>query len=234
MTTTETLSIAAADGGTFSAHVVRPDGGSGPAVLVLQEIFGVNVYIRDVCQRLAALGYVAVAPDMFWRIRPGVDLSTFDQADLETGMGLAGQFDPALGIADLGAALDAARGLSSTGKVGVVGFCFGGTFAFLAAANLQPDAAVSYYGSGVASAIDQLAKVTCPLQFHFGGSDPYIPNADVDTITAAVAGHPGAELHVQSAGGHAFDNSYSGMFSHPGSAAAAWELTTAFLGRHLA
>ena len=233
MTTTETLSIAATDGGAFSAHVVRPDGGGGPAVLVLQEIFGVNVYIRDVCQRIAALGYVAVAPDMFWRIRPGVDLSTFDQGDLETGIGLAGQFDPALGIADLRVALDAARGLSSTGKVGIVGFCFGGTFAFLAAANLQPDAAVSYYGSGVASAIDQLANVTCPLQFHFGGSDPYIPNADVDTIASAIAGHPGAELHVQTGGGHAFDNSYSGMFSHPESAAAAWALTTAFLGKHL-
>lgn len=233
MPTTEVMSIASVEGTEFSAHVARPDAGTGPVVVVLQEIFGVNVYIRDVCQRLAAQGYIALAPDLFWRIQPGIDLSKFDQGDLQSGMGFAGQFDAESGLADIAAVLDAARPMSSTGKVGVVGFCFGGTFAYLSAVHHHPDAVVSYYGSGVAAAVGLINQVECPLQFHFGGSDPYIPSSDVDVITAALAGHSNIELHVQTDGGHAFDNSFSEMFSHPGSATSAWELTTAFLAKNL-
>ena len=234
MTTPSRITITS-EGGEFGAHLVRPEGGEGPGVLVLQEIFGVNLYIRDVCDRLAALGYIALAPDMFWRQKPGIDLSAFDENDLKEGMGYGMAFDAEAGIADIGSALATLRLLDGTGgKAGVLGFCFGGTFAYLAAVHHDPDVAVSYYGSGVAAAIGDIDKVACPLQFHFGGSDPYIPNADVERIAAAVAGHPDMELHVQAGGGHAFDNSFSAMFSHPPSGAAAWELTTAFLASHLA
>jgi carboxymethylenebutenolidase len=233
MPTTETLSITAPDGGTFSAHVVRPDSGAGPGVLVLQEIFGINVYVREVCERLAKLGYVAVAPDLFWRIQPHIDISTFDPDSVQSAMALGGKFDAALGVGDIGAALEVARGLSSNGKVGELGFCFGGTFAYLSAVHHRPDAVVSYYGSGVAANLDKIDQVTCPLLFQFGAQDPYIPDSDVAAIQAAIAGRQNLALHVYPEGGHAFDNSFSPFFSRPPAAQAAWARAVPFLATHL-
>jgi carboxymethylenebutenolidase len=231
MPATRTISIPTADG-PMSGHLAVPDSGSGPGLLVLQEIFGVNVYIRDVCDRLANAGYVALAPDLFWRLQPGVALENFDDADLQTGIGFAMRFDAEAGIADLGAALAALRGLPECdGRAGVIGFCFGGTFAYLAAVNLDPDVAVSFYGSGVADAIGEAGRVTCPLQFHFGDSDPFIPNEQVEIIRAAVASLPNVELHVYEGGGHAFDNHFSPTFSQPVPAAEAWKRTLAFLAQ---
>jgi carboxymethylenebutenolidase len=120
-----------------------------------------------------------------------------------------------------------------SGGVGVLGFCLGGSLAFAAAAEGDPDVAVSFYGSTVAAQIADLAKITCPIQFHFGGQDPYIPRADVALVEAAVASHPGAEIHVQEEAGHAFHNNVAPMFHHPEAASRAWALTTGFLARTL-
>ena len=127
------------------------------------------------------------------------------------------------------------RGVVRTlvGGVGVLGFCFGGTYAYLVAAEYEPDVAISYYGSGVAGAIDRAEDIECPTLFHFGGQDPYLPVDQIETIRDAVVGMSHIEILVQPEGGHAFDNHASEMFHQPEAAAAAWTRTAAFLHEHL-
>ncbi|MGY6499799.1 MAG: dienelactone hydrolase family protein [Acidimicrobiales bacterium] len=234
MVTTRTETITAHDGGTFDAHVALPGAGSGPAILVIQEIGGVNGYIRAVAERLADMGYVALAPDAFWRVQPNFSVESFTEANMAECMRVAGQYDPEQGLADLGAALERLRELPEvTGGVGVVGFCFGGTMAFQVAAEYDLEAAVSYYGSGVAAAIDRVDQVECPLLFHFGGQDPFLPSEDVETIRSATSSMANIEVLVQPDAGHAFDNHLSENFWNPDAAGQAWTRTTAFLSEHL-
>jgi carboxymethylenebutenolidase len=120
-----------------------------------------------------------------------------------------------------------------TGKAGALGFCLGGSLAYGLAAVADPDAVVSFYGSAVPDQLDLLDRITCPLQFHFGGQDPYIPRDAVARVEAAVAGRPNVEIHVQEQAGHAFHNHAAPMFHHPEAAATAWRLATAFLTTHL-
>jgi carboxymethylenebutenolidase len=234
MTTTRTETITVPDG-SFEAHTVLPDAGSGPGLVVIQEIFGVNDYIRSVCERLAAMGYVTLAPDMFWRQEPGF---TVEPSEGDAGMGRAfekmGGFDFATVPGDLGAALDHLRGLPEcTGGAGLIGFCFGGTLAYLGAAALEPTCAVSYYGSGVAGNLDQAESISCPILFHFGDSDEFLPNEDAEAVAARFADVADAEVLIQSGAGHAFDNDRNPRFSNPPAAAQAWQATSEFLARHL-
>ena len=169
MTTTRRELISTGEGGEFAGHLAVPTAGHGPGVLVIQEIFGVNAYIRDVCDRLAAVGYVALAPDLFWRIEPEIEFDSSDQGAIEPAAELAGRYDPVAGIGDLADSLQHLRSLEETqGATGVIGFCFGGTQAFRTAAHLDPACVVSYYGSGTADLLGDLDKVTCPFMFHFG------------------------------------------------------------------
>ncbi|WP_410571407.1 dienelactone hydrolase family protein [Amycolatopsis sp. cmx-4-61] len=211
----------------------HPPSGRGPGLVLIQEIFGLDDYLRSVAADLAAAGYVVAVPELFRRIAPGWS-STHDEAGVAASAAVAANFDPALGLSDV---LDAVAHLRSrpevTGGVGVLGFCLGGSLAFAAAAEGDPDVAVSFYGSRVAEQIDALSRIECPIQFHFGGQDPYIPRSDVAVVEAAVAAHPGAEIHVQEEAGHAFHNNVAPMFHHPEAAARAWELTTEFLRRNL-
>ena len=234
MTTTRTETITVPDG-TFDAHTTIPDSGSGPGLLVLQEIFGVNEYIKAVCQRVADMGYVAMAPDMFWRQEPGF---TADPGQGEAGMELAfskmGGFDFATVPGDLSAALGHLRGLPECSEsAGVIGFCFGGTLSYLAAAALDPTCAVSYYGSGVAGTLDKADDITCPILFHFGGNDPYLPTTDSQAVADRFADVPDAQVLIQPEAGHAFDNFLNPMFSNPPAAEAAWNATSAFLDKYL-
>ncbi len=234
MTTSRTETVSVGDQ-SYEAHVVVPDSGSGPGLVVLQEIFGVNDYIKSVCERLAGMGYVALAPDMFWRQEPGF---TVEPAEGEEGMqkafAMVGGFDWSTVGSDVGAALDHLRGLPEcTGDAGLIGFCFGGTLTFLGAAALDPTCAVSYYGSGVAGNLDQADDVTCPILFHFGGSDPYLPSEDSAAVAERFASVDDADVVIQLDAGHAFDNHLNPMFSNPEAAAVAWEATSAFLARHL-
>src|SRR4051794_15749454 len=160
--------IEATDGtGSFAGTVTVPPSGNGPGLLLLQEIFGVNEYLRAVGQRLAALGYVTLAPDLFWRQEAGVDLP-HDESAMGKGMQLAQGFDAAKGAEDLGASLAALRALPEvTGGAGVLGFCFGGTMSYLAAPVLDPHVAVSYYGSGVPPMAAIAGPVTWPIPFPF-------------------------------------------------------------------
>lgn len=211
----------------------HPPSGRGPGLVLIQEIFGLDDYLRSVADGLAAAGYVVAVPELFRRIAPGWS-SAHDEAGVAASMEVAASFDPALGLADVLDAVAHLRALPEvSGGVGVLGFCLGGSLAFAAAAEGDPDVAVSFYGSTVAGQIADLARVSCPIQFHFGGQDPYIPRSDVAEVEAAVAAHPGAEIHVQEEAGHAFHNHVAPMFHHPAAAARAWELTTEFLRRTL-
>lgn len=220
--------------GELDAHVVLPESGSGPGIVVLQEIFGVGDYIKEAADRLAGLGYVALAPDLYWRIEPGIAIA-HDEAGLGRAFEVSQQLDHELAVRDSIDALRTLRELPEVthGTAGVLGFCLGGTLAFGVAIEGDPDVAVCYYGSGIAGMLDRAQAITCPVLFHFGGSDPYIPREQVDAVCAFAESRPNMECHIQEDGGHAFDNHRSPMFHQPEPAARAWEITREFLARTL-
>ena len=227
--------VEAPTGECFDAQVfVSVEG--GPGILLLQEIFGVEEFVRTKAALLAEMGYSVLVPDVFWRVERNVSLA-HDEAALEVAFGYMGRFaeiprDVTTG--DLVAALTHLRALREvTGKTAVMGYCLGGRLAFEVAAASDPDACVAYYGSGIAAELDRAPRVTCPVLFHFGGSDPYISQAEIGAISAAFAGRPDTEVVVQENAGHAFENSFAPMFSDPKAAAASWPVTVEFLTRTL-
>jgi carboxymethylenebutenolidase len=219
------------DGGQFDLHVWSP-GEPAPGVLVLQEIFGVNEYIRSVCERLAAAGYVAAAPDLYWRSTPGFAVA-HDDAGMQAAFAEVGKLDTQLAIADAVAALGVLGDLPDVaGRPGVIGFCLGGTLAWGVAAAGDPSCAVSYYGSGVPSMLDLADQVHCPVLFHFGNHDPYIPNEGVEALNQLIATRRNLTLNVEEAG-HAYDNNFAPQFHVEAAARAAWSKTLAFLETNL-
>jgi carboxymethylenebutenolidase len=232
MVTTRTDSVTVADG-ELDLYVWVPDTGGGPGILLLQEIFGVGSYIREVAGRLAALGYVVGAPDVFWRLQRNWQ-ADHDEAGLAGSLALMPKFDFAKGVEDCVAALGAVAALPEVeGGTGVMGFCLGGLLTYQVAVHGEPTVAVSYYGSNIVAFLDASEQVACPIQFHFGESDPYIPLDQVAAIEAAFGGRPDSELHIQPGAGHAFDNHEAAMFFNPAAAAASWALTTGFLEKYL-
>ncbi len=232
---TRTERVAAPTGGWFDARVFGSEKG-GPGILLLQEIYGVGEFLELKAQLLAGLGYTVLVPDVFWRVERNVSLA-HDEEALQVALGYMGRFaaiPEEVTTADLAAALAHLRTLAETsGKVGVLGYCLGGRLAYELAAASDPDACVCYYGSGIATELDLAERVTCPVLFHFGGSDPYIPRDEIDAIAAVFAGRSGAEVVVQEQAGHAFENSFAPMFSVPQAAAASWPVTLDFLERTL-
>jgi len=221
-------------GGVFDLTVWLPAAGTGPGLLLIQEIYGVSDYIRAVAEDLAELAYVVGAPDLFWRLTPGYQ-AAHDAAGLATSLEMGSRFDFEQGVTDAGAALDHLAALPEVrGGTGAIGFCLGGSIAyFLAARSAAPTAAVAFYGSAVPDSLAVLDQISVPLQFHFGGSDPYITRDQVARVEQAVAGRANVELHVEEAAGHAFHNRKAPMFHNPEPAARAWRRTEDFLRRHL-
>jgi carboxymethylenebutenolidase len=194
--------IRAFDGGEFSAYLALPTGGRGPGVVVLQEIFGVSTFIREVCDWYAARGFVALAPDLFWRIEPGISL---EQKDFDKAIGLLGKFDQAKGVDDAAAALDFLRAHPAcNGRAGAVGYCLGGRLAYMLAVRYQPDASVGYYGVGIEGALDEAKNLSCPLMLHIAGLDKYSPPPAVDQIRAALSSDRRATIHMYPNSDHAF------------------------------
>jgi len=231
--TTRDVTIAIPDG-ELAAHLALPPPGSGPGMLLLHEIYGVNVYVRDAAARLAEAGYVVLAPDLFWRTQPGLELPHTDEGTA-TGMQAAQQLDVPAAVGDAIAAMALLRSMPEvTGeRVGAIGLCLGGTLAYQVAVHGTPDVAVVYYGSGIPGALDAAGAITCPTVMHWGGADPFIPREQVDAVAAMAADHPCIACHVHEGAGHAFDNHRSERFHVPAARAAAWELTAQFLAREL-
>lgn len=213
-------------------HIWTPDSPPRSAILLIQEIFGVSSYIRDVAARLADAGYLVGAPDVFWRFARNWE-AEHDQAGLTASLEQVQKLDAPQAVADCCAALAHLRSHPGiTSAPAVMGFCLGGTLAWGVAAAAEPSCCVSYYGSGVHSMLEMITQVNCPTLFHFGNSDSYIPNETIDKIADAIAGKNHFVLNVETAG-HAFDNHQSEMFYNEGAAQSAWSKTMAFLAAHL-
>jgi carboxymethylenebutenolidase len=190
----------------FRGYLATPESGSGPGLLLLQEIFGVNAHMRDVADTYAEEGYVVLAPDLFWRLGQGIELGHTD-ADLAQAFALYERFAIDLATQDIAAARDCLRARPEcTGKVGALGFCLGGLLAYLAAARCGVDCAVGYYGVKIEQHLDEAASITCPLVLHFGERDALVPAPARDAIAAALAGRADAQMFVYPGCDHAFNN----------------------------
>jgi carboxymethylenebutenolidase len=227
------IAITAADGGTFNAYVAAPETGSGPGLLIFHAIFGVNQVVRDVADRFASQGYLAVCPDLFWRQSPDVELSEKREEDWARGLQLFQGFDADKGIADLASALRAVRSMpGSRSKIGCVGYCFGGRMAYLMAACHDIDAAVSYYGTAIENHLDLAPRISRPLMLHLAAEDRYVP-ADVQgRIRAALDGNPSVTLHTYEGVDHAFARVGAPSFDQR-AADLANQRTAQFLQTHL-
>jgi carboxymethylenebutenolidase len=227
--------IRAHDGGEFPGHLALPKSGSGPGMVVIQEIFGVNDYVKRACERLAKLGYMALAPDLYWRLGPRIAIDEKEPGGLQKAFGYVGRLDFAKAGDDATAALEHLRGLPEVAgaKAGILGFCLGGGVSYMVAALSDPVTCVSYYGSAVPDALGLAGQVRCPILFHFGGADDDIPAEKQQAIREAFAHHPGTEFHVHEGAGHAFDNDNAAPMHHERAAREAWAQTADFLNRTL-
>ena len=220
----ETIKLRASDGFELSAYLAKPSGKPRGGLVVVQEIFGLNGHIIGVADGFAADGFLAIAPALFDRIRPGLTLG-YSQDDIQEGIALKGKSSTENALADIAAARDA---VAQAGKVGVIGYCWGGFLSWVSATRLPGfAAAVVYYGGGIGGVAEETPK--CPVLAHFGETDHAIPLADVEKLRAA---HPsGVEVHVYPAG-HGFNCDERGSYDAK-SAKIARERTVAFLKRHL-
>jgi carboxymethylenebutenolidase len=215
--------LVASDGFKLSAYLAMPAGAPRGAIVVVQEIFGVNAHVRAVCDGFAGDGYAAVAPAVFDRIEPGVELG-YDEADIARGRVLKAKADASAALRDIAAARDA---VAAHGRVGVVGYCWGGYLAWLAACRIDGlAAAVVYYGGGIGDVLDQTPR--CPVLGHFGAHDAMIPLSAVDEWRAR---HPAHPVHVYDAG-HGFNCDHRGSYDE-GAAALARERTLEFFRQHV-
>ena len=202
--TDNTITITVADG-TFNAYVARPASMPAPAVIVIQEIYGVNAVMRTVADRLAAAGFLAVAPDLFWRIEPGIDLTDQTEAGNARAFELFGLYDVDVGVKDIAATIDAVRALPDcTGKVGAVGYCLGGKLAFLTATRTDSDASIGYYAVGMESLVGEAEKLAHPLMLHVAEEDRFVPKTAQTIVEQGLGNHPQVTLHTYPGRDHAF------------------------------
>lgn len=200
----ETVTITSPDG-TFSAYLAHPQTEPAAAIVVIQEIFGVNAFVRETCDKLAANGYLAIAPDLFWRIEPGVNLTDHTDAEWKRAFELYNAFDVDAGIKDIASTIDWVRGQSTcNGKVGAIGFCLGGLLAYLTAARTDSDASVVYYGGGMDNYVAEADKLADPLLIHLAEEDEYIPKDAQARILTGLKNHPQVEIYTYAGRDHAF------------------------------
>ena len=203
------IDIKAQDGGSFKGYLSLPHrtekGTKGPGIVLIQEIFGVNSHIRAVADQYASDGYTVLAPDIFWRMQPMVDLGYVGQ-DRDKGIEYMQKMDVSGAVKDLTATVAALRGLPEcTGKVASVGYCMGGMLSYLCAANAGVDAAVCYYGGGIHTRLEEAGKIKCPLLFHFAGNDSNIPAPAVAAVKQVFSGRANARIDVYPGAEHGFN-----------------------------
>src|SRR6476620_5456773 len=185
--------------GTFGAYIARPTTMPAPAVVVLHEVFGVNADIRKTCDELAEQGFLAVAPDLFWRQEPGVDLNHWSDAEWKKGLALYAAYDRDKGVRDVVATAHAAGQLEGASRqLGVMGFCLGGLMTFLTAAREKIDAAVAYHGGETEKYLDEATKITAPMLMHLAEEDEFISKEAQTKIKAALSNKPNVEIYSYS------------------------------------
>ena len=199
------IKIAASDGsGAFDAYLALPARPPAPGIVMLHEIFGVTGWIRETADMFAAHGYCVAAPDMFWRMQPNFEGDFNSAADTGRGRDLKARLDHAKSVEDMEAVIAHLKALPQcNGRIGVTGFCTGGTMAYLAAARLRIDAAAPYYGTQIHEFLDEGKNIGCPTIFHMGEKDDRVPAGLPAALREAVAGAPDVTIHTYDAG-HAF------------------------------
>lgn len=226
------ISIEGRDG-TFSAYITRPKAARASAVVVLQELFGVNADIRKTCDELAEQGFVAVAPDLFWRQEPGVDLSVTSEADWQHGLRLYQAYDRDAGVRDIGDTLDAVAKLPEcAGKIGVQGYCLGALMTFLTAVRCHIDAAVAYHGADTEKYLGEVENLSAPLLMHLAEEDEFISKAAQAQIKTALANKAIATVYSYPRQRHAFAR-HNGTHYDAAAAALANARTSEFLHQQL-
>jgi carboxymethylenebutenolidase len=219
--------------GAFEAYIARPNTSPAPSVVVLQELFGVNADIRKHCDELAEQGYIAVAPDLFWRQEPGVDLSVTSEPDWQHGLRLYQAYDRDAGVRDVEDTIDSVVKMSDcTGKIAVLGYCLGALMTFLTAVRYRVDAAVAYHGGDTEKYLGEVDGLHAPLLMHLGEEDEFISKAAQAAIKAALASKPNATVYSYPGQRHAFSR-HNGAHYNAEAAALANRRTSEFLNRQL-
>lgn len=227
------LDIPARDGGTFYAYVAMPEKLPAPAIIVAQEIFGVNHVMRDLCDDLARQGFIAVCPDLFWRIEPRIELTDKTEKEWERAFELFGLFDVDQGVEDLRATEHVFKGhADSTGKVGCIGYCLGGKMAYLMATRTNIDCSVGYYGVGLDELVGEAENIKRPLLLHVAEEDKFVSKDAQAVITDGLKNNPHVTLHSYPGVNHAFARS-GGEHYDEAAAQLANERTAAFITQHL-
>lgn len=233
---TKTIQIETLDGkSTFDAYVAEPVTTPKAAIIVIQEIFGVNAGIRSKCDRLADEGYLAIAPDLFWPIAPGVQLDPDVPEQMQQALELMGRFNQDAGIRDIEAAIRTARGQlggDGSGKVGVVGYCLGGRLAFMTAARTDVDASVGYYGVGIDGLLREAHAIANPVLLHIPEEDHFVDKTAQAAMHAGLDDHPKVTLYDYPGEDHGFATEFGARRSDA-SAQQADARTAAFFAAHL-
>jgi len=217
----------------FGAYIARPQGPAKGAIIVIQEIFGVNPGIRQKCDKLAADGFVALAPDLFWRLEPAVSLDPDVEAEFARALDLMGQFNQDAGIRDIQAAINHLRAHEGTAKVGCDGYCLGGRLAFMTAARTSIDASVGYYGVGIDGLLGEKEAIANPLLLHIPTNDGFVSRETQAAMHAGLDGHPRVTIYDYEGLDHGFATE-TGKRRHEEAATLADNRTAAFFAEHLA
>jgi carboxymethylenebutenolidase len=226
--------IKAHDKGNFTAYVSYPAALPAPAVVVIQEIFGVNANMRTICDNLSQAGFIAICPDLFWRQEPGIQLTDKSDEEWKRAFALFNGFDVDLGIEDLKSTLAHIRAdKDCTGRAGAMGYCLGGKLAFLMAARSDADCCISYYGVGIEGLLDEAKTVKRQLLMHIAEKDKYVPMEAQQKILGALNKHKNIEIHVYPGVDHAFARE-GGQHYDKEAANKANARTADFLATHLA
>jgi carboxymethylenebutenolidase len=200
----QVISISTPDG-DFGGYLAAPSAGRGPGIVVIQEIFGVNEFVRATVDGFAARGFFALAPDLFWRLEPNIQLTDKTDAEWKRAFDLMGKFNIDSGVKDIQASITHLRRTSGvSGKVGTVGYCLGGLLAYLSATRTDSDASVGYYGVNIQEMIGEAKMIGHPLLLHIAGADEYVPPDAQKKIVEGLAGNGQATTYVYPNMSHAF------------------------------
>lgn len=229
---TTNVTITTLDDQAMPAYRADPAGTPRGAIVVIQEIFGVNAGIRRKCDTLAEAGYVAIAPDLFWRMQPGIELDPDIQPEMERALSIMGDFDQDGGVRDIEAAIRYARDASGGRKVGAVGYCLGGRLAYMTAARTAVDASVGYYAVGIDGLLDEKRSIANPLLLHIAGEDGFVPKETQAAMHAGLDDHPKVTLVDYPGEDHGFATEFGNRRSDE-SARRADERTAAFFVEHI-